>query len=107
MRQKKTQLQAYTVMSQDWTHRFAEASEFVRSTKPGSNNNTISDKDKLKVYALYKQAKLGDNYTKEPWMIQLTEHMKWDAWKRLQGMSKETAMKTYVELVNKLYGKLR
>ena len=57
----------------------------------------MSNEDKLEFYALFKQATEGENKTKAPSRLKVVEKYKWDAWKKLGKMSKEEAMKKYVE----------
>ena len=56
----------------------------------------------LDLYGLYKQALKGDVTGKRPGGMKIRERYKFDAWTSKKGMSKEDAMKAYVELVNKL-----
>ena len=52
-------------------------------------------------YKFYKQAKQGDVQGGQPWAIQFEARQKWDAWNSVCGMSKEDAMKGYVEELEK------
>ena len=61
-----------------------------------------SDKDLLRLYSLYKQATVGDCNTSQPGILQFKERSKWSAWKGIEGMSKETAMISYCQLVEYL-----
>ncbi|MFX1534899.1 MAG: acyl-CoA-binding protein [Promethearchaeota archaeon] len=56
----------------------------------------------LEMYGLYKQALKGDVVGKRPGGMKIRERYKYDAWASRKGMSKEDAMKAYIELVNKL-----
>ncbi|GJE94618.1 acyl-CoA-binding protein [Phanerochaete sordida] len=56
-----------------------------------------SQDDKLFFYANYKQATVGDVNTSRPGMLDFVGKAKWDAWKKVEGTSKEAAMKAYVE----------
>lgn len=58
----------------------------------------------LQLYALYKQATVGDVNTKRPGMTDFVGRAKWDAWEKLKGQSIEQAMQAYIDLVNKLKG---
>lgn len=58
---------------------------------------TGSNKQKLRAYALYKQSTIGDCNIEKPSLFNPVEKAKYDAWKQLQGTSKEEAMKTYVQ----------
>ena len=65
--------------------------------KPG--NTTL-----LSIYALYKQATAGDVKGERPEGFDLAGAAKFDAWEELAGMSREDAMRAYVELINTLKG---
>ncbi|KAJ7067187.1 acyl-CoA-binding protein [Mycena amicta] len=56
-----------------------------------------SQEDQLYFYKYFKQAKLGDNTTTRPGMLDFTGKAKWDAWDGVKGTSKEEAQKKYVE----------
>ena len=61
-----------------------------------------SDTVLSELYGLYKQALHGDNNNVQPWSIQLVETIKWNAWTKNKGMSKEVAMEKYINYVNSL-----
>ena len=68
---------------------FAAAVEFVRTWKP---EKTVSNEDKLTVYALFKQATLGDVTTTRPGgFLNFEANAKWDAYNKLKGISTEEA----------------
>ncbi len=56
----------------------------------------------LEMYGLYKQALEGDVTKKRPGPLNIQGRYKYDAWASRKGMSKEDAMKAYVELIKKL-----
>lgn len=58
-----------------------------------------SNEMKLKMYALYRQARDGDVQGKRPGMMDLVGRFKYDAWAELKGMAREEAMRRYVEEV--------
>lgn len=58
----------------------------------------------LQLYALYKQATVGDVNTKRPGMMDFVGRAKWDAWDALKGQTPDQAMQSYVDLVNSLKG---
>ncbi|XP_038575717.1 acyl-CoA-binding protein [Micropterus salmoides] len=61
-----------------------------------------TDEDMLQVYALFKQASVGDVNTGRPGMFDFTGKAKWDAWEKQKGKSKEDAMNEYITLVEQL-----
>jgi diazepam-binding inhibitor (GABA receptor modulating acyl-CoA-binding protein) len=56
----------------------------------------LSDAIKLDFYKYYKQATVGDCNIPEPYTIYYTAHAKWAAWKSLEGMAIEDAMREYI-----------
>lgn len=50
-------------------------------------------------YAHFKQANEGDVKGDRPGAFNFTAKYKYDAWKKLEGLSKEDAQKKYVELL--------
>ncbi|CAN6461308.1 unnamed protein product [Victoria cruziana] len=64
--------------------------------------DTTTDQDKLILYGLYKQATVGPVNTSRPGMFNLRDRAKWDAWKAVEGKSKEEAMSDYITKVKQL-----
>jgi len=56
----------------------------------------------LKIYALYKQASVGDNAEKKPGFVDMVGRAKWDAWNGVKGVSNKDAMQQYVDLIESL-----
>lgn len=56
----------------------------------------------LKLYALYKQATVGDNTEKKPGFSDMIGRAKWDAWAGMKGKSSDEAMQEYVDLIGSL-----
>ena len=56
----------------------------------------------LKIYALYKQATVGDVTEKKPGFGDLVGRAKWDAWNGVKGTSSDDAMRQYVDLIQSL-----
>ena len=56
----------------------------------------------IQFYGLFKQANDGDCTGPRPGMMDFTGKYKYDAWKKLEGMSKEDAQKKYVELLEEV-----
>jgi len=56
----------------------------------------------LKIYALYKQATVGDNNEKKPGFTDMVGRAKWDAWNGVKGLSTNQAMQQYVDLIESL-----
>ena len=63
-----------------------------------------SNEDKLRLYALFKQATAGANTTPKPSMLDFVGGAKWAAWSRLGAMPPPAAEAAYIELVQQLGG---
>ncbi|KAG0226903.1 Acyl-CoA-binding domain-containing protein 1 [Actinomortierella wolfii] len=74
----------------------AAAAKAKTFTKSPSNDEL------LELYALFKQATVGDNNTARPGMLDLKGKAKWDAWTAKKGLAQEEAEKQYIALVEKL-----
>jgi acyl-CoA-binding protein len=61
-----------------------------------------SDEDMLRLYALYKQGSEGDVRGDRPGAFDFVNRAKYDAWARLKGTDTDKAMKSYVDLVERL-----
>lgn len=84
----------------DLESRFETAAQEVQSLARRPDNETL-----LKLYALYKQATAGDASGRRPGFTDIAGRAKFDAWQRNKGMSKETAMQSYIALVDGLLGR--
>lgn len=60
------------------------------------------DQSLLKLYALYKQATVGDVQGGRPGFSDFAGRFKYDAWAKLKGTSKDDAMQKYIDLVGQL-----
>lgn len=67
-----------------------------------SLNERPSNEDLLKIYSLYKQATEGDNNGEPPGGFNFKAAAKHNAWKKLEGMSKDEAMTKYIDLIEQL-----
>ncbi|HBY64338.1 MAG TPA: acyl-CoA-binding protein [Solibacterales bacterium] len=82
----------------DLAAQFAQAQREIQPESP--DNNT-----KLKLYALYKQATLGDAAGERPGAFDFVARAKFDAWSAVKGTSAEEAMRQYVAMVNTVLGR--
>merc|ERR1712080_341177 len=80
---------------------FNSAAETVKNKL----NKTLSDDELKQVYGLFKQATVGDVNLPKPGMTDLRGAAKWEAWKAVEGLSKDQAQQQYVELTAKLVEK--
>ena len=58
-----------------------------------------SNELKLEMYALFKQATVGDIQGKKPGMMDLVAKAKYSAWGKIKGMSANDAMQSYIDRV--------
>jgi diazepam-binding inhibitor (GABA receptor modulating acyl-CoA-binding protein) len=68
-------------------------------------SKTPASDELLELYAYYKQATVGDAQGSRPGMLDFKGRAKFDAWSARQGLPKDRAMNSYVELVAKLVTK--
>ncbi|KAK0404733.1 hypothetical protein QR680_017600 [Steinernema hermaphroditum] len=80
------------------SERFQAAVDIVQKL-PKEGPVTASNDQKLKFYSLYKQATIGDVNTDRPGIFSFIERAKWDAWKGVEGTSKDDAMEQYIEVL--------
>jgi len=76
---------------------FKEAQERVKTLTSMPSND-----DLLKLYALYKQATVGDVQGSRPGIFDLKGRAKHDAWASVKGLAREEAMRQYVAIVARL-----
>lgn len=76
--------------------RYNKALNFVQNL-PASSSFQPTKSQKLELYALYKQVSQGDINTQRPGLFDVVGRAKWDAWKKLEGLSVLEARHIYVE----------
>jgi len=81
--------------------RFEQASIAAKSLPERPDNDTM-----LKLYALYKQGSSGDVSGNKPGMFDFVAVAKYEAWKKLTGLSQDDAKNQYIELVSELGGSI-
>jgi acyl-CoA-binding protein len=84
-----------------------ELLELFEKAKAESTNlaQKPSNESLLQLYALYKQATMGDVQTEAPANpFDFVGKAKFEAWQGLKGLSREKAMEQYIQLVEKLKG---
>ena len=77
--------------------KFEDAQKRVKTLSKAPSND-----DLLGLYALYKQATVGDVQGSRPGMMDFKGRAKYDAWAGKKGMAKDKAMESYVALVERL-----
>ena len=81
----------------DLAARFQTAIDESKKLGKRPDNDTL-----LKLYACFKQGSNGDVEGKRPGFADLVGRAKYDAWAKLKGTPKETAMQQYVDQVEML-----
>ncbi|KAG6543558.1 hypothetical protein Mapa_015052 [Marchantia paleacea] len=77
--------------------------DFEKATKDALTlPASTTDEDKLVLYGLFKTATVGKVNTSRPGMFDPKGKYKWDAWKAVEGKTKEEAMKDYITKVTQL-----
>lgn len=82
-------------MSTDLAQRFADAQARIKPVT-GLGNDVL-----LELYALYKQATVGDASGDRPGMLDPRGRAKYDAWAKRKGTTKDAAMEAYIGVVGK------
>lgn len=77
-------------------------SEFGKAVERANDLPNQPPEILLEMYGLYKQALVGDVTGKRPGRVKIKARYKYDAWASRKGMSQEEAMKSYIELIEKL-----
>jgi diazepam-binding inhibitor (GABA receptor modulating acyl-CoA-binding protein) len=78
----------------DLQTRFFQAQQDANGLAERPDNDTM-----LKLYALYKQATVGDAAGERPGAFDFVRRAKFDAWSEMKGLSSEQAMQQYIDLV--------
>lgn len=81
----------------DLEARFEQAAKAAKELPKKPDDNTL-----LKLYALYKQATVGDVSGERPGGFNFVDRAKYDAWAKQKGVKKEAAMQSYIDLVESL-----
>ena len=81
----------------DLQQAFETAAQEAQSLSQRPDNDTL-----LKLYALYKQATIGDASGKRPGIFDMVGRAKYDAWAKLSGVPQDEARQQYIDLVESL-----
>ncbi len=79
------------------TESFDDAQKRVKTLTEAPGNDEL-----LELYALYKQATVGDISGSRPGMLDFKGRAKFDAWAKKKGSAKDPSMTAYVALVDRL-----
>jgi acyl-CoA-binding protein len=83
----------------DLRKRFEAAARRVREVKKQPSSHEL-----LELYALYKQATIGDVTGPRPSALDFRAHAKYEAWAMAKGLTADNAMERYIGLVTRLAG---
>lgn len=72
--------------------------EMVNAVRDATIEFNPTNTQKLKLYAFYKQATVGDVTGECPSVIHMVERAKYQAWKAIKGMSPDKAMEGYLKV---------
>ena len=81
----------------DLANQFEAAQKRVKALSKSPGND-----DLLELYALFKQATVGDVSGSRPGMMDFKGRAKFDAWATKKGTAKDQAMTKYIALVDRL-----
>lgn len=87
-------------MSDELQTQFETAAADVQKLSKRPDDQTM-----LKIYALYKQATVGDVQGSRPGFMDMAGRFKYDAWAKLKGTSQDQAKQDYISLVEGLKAK--
>ncbi len=87
-------------LSQDTINRIEK--KFKKYSEKIKTLESMSDLNKLFLYAHYKQAIIGDNNLNKPFIFDRVEMEKWKAWNNIKGLSKNDAMLQYIKKCKEL-----
>ena len=79
---------------------FEDAQARVKRLKAAPSNDEL-----LELYALFKQATVGDVSGARPGMMDFKGRAKFDAWSKKKGQTKDASMSAYVAVVDRLTSK--
>lgn len=81
--------------------KFEIAAQGMKDLAEENTSFNLSNDEKLELYKYFKQSTVGDVNTSRPGMFNLKGKAKWDAWKSVEGTSKEDAQAAYIEIAKK------
>tara|TARA_E500000178_G_scaffold250079_1_gene246700 strand:+ start:954 stop:1235 length:282 start_codon:yes stop_codon:yes gene_type:complete len=75
---------------------------FIKKSEQIKQKDTLSDEDKLFLYKYYKQATIGNINIQEPSFFNFVARQKYNAWKSIEGETKNSSMIYYINKVDEL-----
>lgn len=83
--------------SDELVEKFTKAANYAREICGKFDNNEL-----LELYGYYKQATEGPCQIPKPKWFDITAKQKWESWRRLKDMDRETAMIKYVKIISEV-----
>jgi len=83
----------------DLKQQFEDTVDYVQNAE---GDFSPSNDLKLEMYALFKQATVGDVTGKKPGMMDVVGRSKYGAWEKIKGTSSDEAMQSYIDKVEAL-----
>lgn len=74
----------------------------IQNTPKNKNRDNASLAETLHLYALFKQSTIGDAHGTPPHLFRVEARAKYQAHKKLKGMSTPVAMQAYLNLVYRI-----
>lgn len=97
---KKTEIHKTNIPMTDLEQKFEDAKKRVMDLPEKPGNEAL-----LELYALNKQATIGDVNVAKPAMFDFVAAAKYNAWTAKKGMAKEDAQMKYIQYVDQLFKK--
>lgn len=82
--------------------KFTKVSKIVEDNHEFITENFSND-NQLKLYSLFKQSTKGDCNINEPSILEFRKKAKYNAWKELEGIDSEVAMKNYIKKAKEMF----
>eukprot|EP00743_Colponemidia_sp_Colp-15_P002100 GILK01002280.1.p1 GENE.GILK01002280.1~~GILK01002280.1.p1 ORF type:complete len:118 (-),score=13.02 GILK01002280.1:97-405(-) len=91
-------------MAAELTAKFHKALDFIKTGGEGYSGPPVdlSNEQKLMFYGLFKQATEGKCTQKAPSRLKPVDRYKWESWNKLGSISKDDAMRKYLQELEKL-----
>ena len=84
---------------------FEHAAKAIKDSDKEPNLKKVTKEERMRLYALYKQATEGECTNCDPQNVESEERDKCEAWCKVKGRSKQDAEKEYVDLARSLLNK--
>lgn len=76
--------------------------EFNEAVERMRTKRIVTEENEKYLYGLYKRVRCGECNEPPPWSYQVYKRGLWEAWYKNNKMTREEAMRRYIEKVNEL-----